>query len=154
MKVLLKRNWCWHLDLSLALFSWKSGNWSDFSVSVPAALTIPLWSGEGWNWPVHQCRPGVVPGGAQEPGLLPLHQAPPLHQHWPRPPRLVSLLGSFSVLWVCQLQSESLCVCVCFRYAGRESAAAPATGNKHTHLLELQRFLDTAFDLEAFSGRQ
>lgn len=110
---LLKRNWCWHLDLSLALFYSKSGNWSDFSVSVPAALTIPLWSGEGWNWPVRQCRPGVVPGGAQEPGLLPLHQAPPLHQRRPRPSRLVSSLGSFSVLWVCQLQSEFLCVCVC-----------------------------------------
>ncbi|KAM4635033.1 2-oxoglutarate dehydrogenase complex component E1 isoform 2-T2 [Polymixia lowei] len=39
-------------------------------------------------------------------------------------------------------------------YAGREPAAAPATGNKQTHLLELQRFLDTAFNLEAFSGKQ
>ncbi|XP_069557206.1 2-oxoglutarate dehydrogenase complex component E1 [Brachyistius frenatus] len=38
-------------------------------------------------------------------------------------------------------------------YAGRESAAAPATGNKHTHLSELQRLLDTAFDLDAFSGK-
>ncbi|KAM4528570.1 2-oxoglutarate dehydrogenase complex component E1 isoform 3-T3 [Odontesthes bonariensis] len=37
-------------------------------------------------------------------------------------------------------------------YAGREPAAAPATGNKPTHLTELQRVLDTAFDLEAFSG--
>lgn len=136
-KLLLKMKWCWCLG------------WSDFSVSVPAALTIPLWSGEGWNWPVHQCRPGLVPGGAQEPGLLPLHQAAPLHQHWPHPPRLVSLRGSFSVLWACRLSP-----CVCFRYAGRESAAAPATGNKHTHLLELQRVLDTVFDLEAFSGSQ
>ncbi|XP_033845752.1 2-oxoglutarate dehydrogenase complex component E1 [Periophthalmus magnuspinnatus] len=32
-------------------------------------------------------------------------------------------------------------------YAGRESAAAPATGNKKTHLMELQRLLDTAFNL-------
>ncbi|CAL1568021.1 unnamed protein product [Knipowitschia caucasica] len=32
-------------------------------------------------------------------------------------------------------------------YAGRESAAAPATGNKKTHLMELQRLLDTAFSL-------
>ncbi|KAG7277827.1 hypothetical protein CRUP_026128 [Coryphaenoides rupestris] len=39
-------------------------------------------------------------------------------------------------------------------YAGRGPAAAPATGNKHTHLGELQRFLDTAFDLTVFSGRQ
>ncbi|XP_008280042.1 2-oxoglutarate dehydrogenase, mitochondrial isoform X4 [Stegastes partitus] len=39
-------------------------------------------------------------------------------------------------------------------YAGREPAAAPATGNKQTHLMELQRLLDTAFDLEAFSGKQ
>ncbi|XP_069022428.1 2-oxoglutarate dehydrogenase complex component E1 [Embiotoca jacksoni] len=38
-------------------------------------------------------------------------------------------------------------------YAGREPAAAPATGNKHTHLSELQRLLDTAFDLDAFSGK-
>uniref|UniRef100_A0A672HUG2 2-oxoglutarate dehydrogenase complex component E1 n=1 Tax=Salarias fasciatus TaxID=181472 RepID=A0A672HUG2_SALFA len=35
-------------------------------------------------------------------------------------------------------------------YAGRGPAAAPATGNKNTHLVELRRFLDTAFDLEAF----
>lgn len=36
------------------------------------------------------------------------------------------------------------------RYAGREPAAAPATGNKKTHLTELQRLLDTAFNLDAF----
>ncbi|XP_058473843.1 2-oxoglutarate dehydrogenase complex component E1-like [Solea solea] len=36
-------------------------------------------------------------------------------------------------------------------YAGRDPAAAPATGNKHTHVTELQRLLDTALDLEAFS---
>lgn len=35
-------------------------------------------------------------------------------------------------------------------YAGRDPAAAPATGNKKTHLTELQRLLDTAFDLDAF----
>ncbi|XP_062340486.1 2-oxoglutarate dehydrogenase complex component E1 isoform X2 [Osmerus eperlanus] len=39
-------------------------------------------------------------------------------------------------------------------YAGRDPAAAPATGNKQAHLLELQRFLDTAFNLEAFAGQQ
>lgn len=39
---------------------------------------------------------------------------------------------------------------VSLRYAGRDPAAAPATGNKKTHLTELQRFLDTAFDLDAF----
>uniref|UniRef100_A0A665VEL6 2-oxoglutarate dehydrogenase complex component E1 n=1 Tax=Echeneis naucrates TaxID=173247 RepID=A0A665VEL6_ECHNA len=38
-------------------------------------------------------------------------------------------------------------------YAGRDPAAAPATGNKQTHLTELQRLLDTAFDLEAFYGK-
>lgn len=36
-------------------------------------------------------------------------------------------------------------------YAGREPAAAPATGNKKAHLIELKRFLDTAFNLEAFN---
>uniref|UniRef100_A0A8C9ZUI6 2-oxoglutarate dehydrogenase complex component E1 n=1 Tax=Sander lucioperca TaxID=283035 RepID=A0A8C9ZUI6_SANLU len=38
-------------------------------------------------------------------------------------------------------------------YAGRDPAAAPATGNKPTHLAELQRLLDTALDLEAFAGK-
>lgn len=38
-----------------------------------------------------------------------------------------------------------MCVCVC-RYAGREAAAAPATGNKHTHKMELQYLLDTALN--------
>lgn len=68
------------------------------------------------------------------------------------------------VWWVCRSRKTdfSKClwrrcifahVCMCVRYAGREPAAAPATGNKHTHLMELQRFLDTAFDLEAFSGK-
>uniref|UniRef100_A0A671PJQ6 oxoglutarate dehydrogenase (succinyl-transferring) n=1 Tax=Sinocyclocheilus anshuiensis TaxID=1608454 RepID=A0A671PJQ6_9TELE len=40
-----------------------------------------------------------------------------------------------------------------FRYVDRDPAAAPATGNKFTHLAELKRFLDTAFNLEAFKGR-
>ncbi|XP_064421602.1 2-oxoglutarate dehydrogenase complex component E1 isoform X1 [Latimeria chalumnae] len=35
-------------------------------------------------------------------------------------------------------------------YSGRDPAAAPATGNKNTHLLELKRLLDTAFNLDAF----
>ncbi|KAM6986700.1 2-oxoglutarate dehydrogenase complex component E1-like isoform 5-T5 [Aplochiton taeniatus] len=38
-------------------------------------------------------------------------------------------------------------------YAGRDPAAAPATGNKAAHLMELQRFLDTAFNLDAFAGK-
>lgn len=33
------------------------------------------------------------------------------------------------------------------RYVGRDPAAAPATGNKSTHLNELRRFMDTAFNL-------
>ncbi|XP_051832397.1 2-oxoglutarate dehydrogenase complex component E1 isoform X4 [Antechinus flavipes] len=37
-------------------------------------------------------------------------------------------------------------------YAGRDPAAAPATGNKKTHLTELQRLLDTAFNLDSFKG--
>ncbi|NXW51851.1 OGDHL protein, partial [Nyctiprogne leucopyga] len=38
-------------------------------------------------------------------------------------------------------------------YVGREPAAAAATGNKNTHLVSLRRFLDTAFNLEAFEGK-
>ncbi|XP_077311009.1 2-oxoglutarate dehydrogenase-like, mitochondrial isoform X2 [Lithobates pipiens] len=38
-------------------------------------------------------------------------------------------------------------------YAGREPAAAPATGNKNTHLVELRRFLETAFNLRSFEGK-
>lgn len=45
-------------------------------------------------------------------------------------------------------------LCLGLRYAGREPAAAPATGNKNTHLVELRRFLDTAFDLDAFKDQQ
>uniref|UniRef100_A0A6Q2XUY3 2-oxoglutarate dehydrogenase complex component E1 n=1 Tax=Esox lucius TaxID=8010 RepID=A0A6Q2XUY3_ESOLU len=37
-------------------------------------------------------------------------------------------------------------------YAGRGPAAAPATGNKAAHLVELKRFLDTALNLDAFTG--
>uniref|UniRef100_A0A3Q4GTP5 2-oxoglutarate dehydrogenase complex component E1 n=1 Tax=Neolamprologus brichardi TaxID=32507 RepID=A0A3Q4GTP5_NEOBR len=39
-------------------------------------------------------------------------------------------------------------------YAGRDPAAAPATGNKNTHLIELRRFLDTAFHLDVFRDQQ
>lgn len=42
---------------------------------------------------------------------------------------------------------------VCFRYVGRDPAAAPATGNKSAHFNELKRFMDTAFNLGAFQGR-
>lgn len=39
------------------------------------------------------------------------------------------------------------------RYVGRDPAAAPATGNKSTHLNELKRFMGTAFNLNAFWGK-
>uniref|UniRef100_A0A8D3CI18 2-oxoglutarate dehydrogenase complex component E1 n=1 Tax=Scophthalmus maximus TaxID=52904 RepID=A0A8D3CI18_SCOMX len=39
-------------------------------------------------------------------------------------------------------------------YAGRGPAAAPATGNKNAHLMELRRFLDMAFNLDAFKDQQ
>ncbi|KAG7262741.1 hypothetical protein CRUP_038260, partial [Coryphaenoides rupestris] len=38
-------------------------------------------------------------------------------------------------------------------YVGRDPAAAPATGNKATHVNELKRFLDAAFNLDVFQGR-
>ncbi|KAM9618606.1 2-oxoglutarate dehydrogenase-like, mitochondrial isoform 1-T1 [Trichechus inunguis] len=37
-------------------------------------------------------------------------------------------------------------------YVGRDPAAAPATGNRNTHLVSLKKFLDTAFSLQAFEG--
>ncbi|XP_078055638.1 2-oxoglutarate dehydrogenase-like, mitochondrial [Mustelus asterias] len=37
-------------------------------------------------------------------------------------------------------------------YVGRDPSPAPATGNKNTHLIELQELLDTSFNLEAFEG--
>ncbi|XP_073542063.1 2-oxoglutarate dehydrogenase-like, mitochondrial isoform X1 [Phyllobates terribilis] len=37
-------------------------------------------------------------------------------------------------------------------YVGRDPAAAPATGNKNTHHVELRRFLDSAFNLQCFEG--
>ncbi|XP_061692334.1 2-oxoglutarate dehydrogenase-like, mitochondrial isoform X1 [Syngnathoides biaculeatus] len=39
-------------------------------------------------------------------------------------------------------------------YVGRGPAAAPATGNKSTHLNELKKFVDAAFNLSAFKGRE
>ncbi|XP_037322361.2 2-oxoglutarate dehydrogenase-like, mitochondrial [Pungitius pungitius] len=39
-------------------------------------------------------------------------------------------------------------------YVGRDPAAAPATGSKFTHLNELKRFMDTAFNLRAFHGKE
>ncbi|KAF6317621.1 oxoglutarate dehydrogenase L [Rhinolophus ferrumequinum] len=38
-------------------------------------------------------------------------------------------------------------------YVGRDPAAAPATGNRNTHLVTLKKFLDTAFNLQAFEGK-
>nr|XP_021527923.1 2-oxoglutarate dehydrogenase-like, mitochondrial isoform X3 [Aotus nancymaae] len=38
-------------------------------------------------------------------------------------------------------------------YVGRDPAAAPATGNRNTHLVSLKKFLDTAFNLQAFKGK-
>lgn len=46
---------------------------------------------------------------------------------------------------------QTFCV-FAHRYVGRDPAAAPATGNKSTHLNELKRFMDTAFNLSAFQG--
>lgn len=52
-------------------------------------------------------------------------------------PRFLTVLSNKKPIW----------------YVGRDPAAAPATGNKFTHLAELKRFMDTAFDLKAFEGR-
>ncbi|XP_072534173.1 2-oxoglutarate dehydrogenase-like, mitochondrial [Salminus brasiliensis] len=52
-------------------------------------------------------------------------------------PRFLTVLSNKKPIW----------------YVGRDPAAAPATGNKFTHLAELKRFMDTAFDLNAFEGR-
>ncbi|ELV11880.1 Nuclear receptor coactivator 4, partial [Tupaia chinensis] len=41
-----------------------------------------------------------------------------------------------------------------FRYVGRDPAAAPATGNRNAHLVSLRKFLDTAFNLQAFEGKR
>uniref|UniRef100_A0A8C0TQE1 oxoglutarate dehydrogenase (succinyl-transferring) n=2 Tax=Canis lupus familiaris TaxID=9615 RepID=A0A8C0TQE1_CANLF len=38
-------------------------------------------------------------------------------------------------------------------YVGRDPAAAPATGNRNTHLVSLKKFLDTAFNLQVFEGK-
>ncbi|XP_023419248.1 2-oxoglutarate dehydrogenase-like, mitochondrial isoform X3 [Cavia porcellus] len=52
-------------------------------------------------------------------------------------PRFMTILGRTRPIW----------------YVGREPAAAPATGNRNTHLVSLRKFLDTAFDLRAFEGK-
>ncbi|XP_076980756.1 2-oxoglutarate dehydrogenase-like, mitochondrial isoform X4 [Tamandua tetradactyla] len=52
-------------------------------------------------------------------------------------PRFMTLLGRARPIW----------------YVGRDPAAAPATGNRNTHLVTLKKFLDTAFNLKAFEGK-
>ncbi|KAK2852628.1 hypothetical protein Q7C36_007829 [Tachysurus vachellii] len=52
-------------------------------------------------------------------------------------PRFLSVLSNEKPIW----------------YVGRDPAAAPATGNKFTHLAELKKFITTAFDLNAFEGK-
>lgn len=76
------------------------------------------------------------------------------------PPSLIPALGKRSLNDLMKRRGNRLVfcmncvlhsfVCMC-RYAGRGPAAAPATGNKAAHLVELQRFLDTAFNLDAFT---
>ncbi|XP_028845826.1 2-oxoglutarate dehydrogenase-like, mitochondrial isoform X2 [Denticeps clupeoides] len=51
-------------------------------------------------------------------------------------PRFLTVLANKKPIW----------------YSGRDPAAAPATGNKFTHLAELKRFLDIAFNLKTFDG--
>ncbi|XP_062070398.1 2-oxoglutarate dehydrogenase-like, mitochondrial [Lepus europaeus] len=52
-------------------------------------------------------------------------------------PRFLTILGRTRPIW----------------YVGRDPAAAPATGNRNTHLVSLKKFLDTAFNLQAFEGK-
>ncbi|XP_073649830.1 2-oxoglutarate dehydrogenase-like, mitochondrial isoform X3 [Tursiops truncatus] len=52
-------------------------------------------------------------------------------------PRFMTILGRARPIW----------------YVGRDPAAAPATGNRNTHLVSLKKFLDTAFNLQAFEGK-
>ncbi|XP_058233786.1 2-oxoglutarate dehydrogenase-like, mitochondrial isoform X2 [Hemibagrus wyckioides] len=52
-------------------------------------------------------------------------------------PRFLSVLSNKKPIW----------------YVGRDPAAAPATGNKFTHLAELKKFMTTAFNLSAFDGK-
>uniref|UniRef100_A0A8D0W8K5 2-oxoglutarate dehydrogenase-like, mitochondrial n=1 Tax=Sus scrofa TaxID=9823 RepID=A0A8D0W8K5_PIG len=52
-------------------------------------------------------------------------------------PRFMTILGRARPIW----------------YVGRDPAAAPATGNRNTHLVSLKKFLDTAFNLQAFDGK-
>lgn len=74
-------------------------------------------------------------GKIQVPDGRPIRPGSKLEKYRQEPPLTLSL---------------SLPLSLSLRYAGRDPAAAPATGNKKTHLTELQRFLDTAFDLDAF----
>lgn len=55
-----------------------------------SALTLPLRSGESRGRALPQCWSGLVSGGAQEPGLLRLRQAPHPYHHQQNPACLVS----------------------------------------------------------------
>lgn len=123
---------------------------ADSSPSLSTAVPVPLRPPAAGGAEVPRGRAGLVPGGAQEPGLLRLREAPAADHHKPRQARVVGRGQGWgpgpgrAVAFALTTPSPPL------RYAGRDPAAAPATGNKKTHLTELQRLLDTAFDLDAF----
>ena len=79
-------------DIWLSFFSgggWGFSHNNAFSSSLPA-LPVPVWPGEGRGGALPPRRPDVVSGGAQEPGLLRLHQASHPHRRRTHAPRFVS----------------------------------------------------------------
>lgn len=71
-----------------------SGWWtgSNGTPSLPAALPVPLRPGEGGDGALPQRRPGLVSGGAQEPGLLWLREASHQDHHAESQARLVTTI--------------------------------------------------------------
>lgn len=123
---------------------------SIFLLLCPSDLSISIRLGQNGSRDVRRGRAGVVSGGAQKHGLLWLRSAAFPHSVGQQEAYLVRV----QFTWQRRPPATGDMASVFhFRYVGREPAAAPATGNKSTHLNELKRFMEMAFSLRAFQEK-
>lgn len=123
---------------------------SIFLLLCPSDLSISIRLGQNGSRDVRRGRAGVVSGGAQKHGLLWLRSAAFPHSVGQQEAYLVRVQFTWQRRPPATGDTASV---FHFRYVGREPAAAPATGNKSTHLNELKRFMEMAFSLRAFQEK-
>lgn len=121
-----------------------------FLLLCPSDLSISIRLGQNGSRGVRRGRAGVVSRGAQKHGILWLRSAAFPHSVGQQEAYLVRVQFRWQPWPPATGDKASV---FHFRYVGREPAAAPATGNKSTHLNELKRFMEMAFSLRAFQEK-